>query len=125
MTMTNQQNQNFEAPRSTSFAFSEPASDKLLCIAVICLMTAVMLALFQFPVRRIFTHAQVNYNEGWNAYRTAMVAKSIPLYRTPPHGMIGATAYPPVSFHVVSLLGNANTFTIVGRLLSLFAVLAS
>jgi len=125
MAITEQQNQSFETLRVPRFAFSEPASDKLLSVAVICLMTVVMLALFQFPVRRIFTHGQVNYNEGWNAYRTAMVAKGIPLYRTPPHGMIGATAYPPVSFHVVSLLGNANTFTIVGRLLSLFAVLAS
>jgi len=125
MTITDQQNQGFETLRVPRFAFSEPASDKLLSVAVICLMTVVMLALFQLPVRRIFTHGQVNYNEGWNAYRTAMVAKGIPLYRTPPHGMIGATAYPPISFHVVSLLGNTNTYTVVGRLISLFALLAA
>jgi len=125
MTITDPQNQSPEASRVSRFAFTEPASDKLLTIAVICLMTVVMLALFQFPIRRIFTHGQVNYNEGWNAYRTAMMAKGVPLYAAPPHGMIGATAYPPISFHVVNWLGNPNTYTVVGRLVSLFSLLAT
>lgn len=112
-------------PIARPLLFSTPASDKWLSTAVVCLMTAIMLALFQFPVRRIFANVQVNYNEGWNAYRTAMVAKGIPLYRTPPQGLVGATAYPPISFHLVSWLGNTNTFTVAGRLVSLFALLAT
>ncbi len=125
MNTSNDQTLRLETPKVRAFLFSEPASDKLLSIAVICLMTVVMLALCQFPVRRMFAHVQVNYNEGWNAYRTAMVAKGIPLYRTPPHGMVGATAYPPISFHLVSWLGNSNTFTVVGRLISLLSLLAT
>src|ERR1051325_6275646 len=94
------QGHGLETPKAQSFTFGGPTADKLLSIAVICLMMAVMLGLFQFPVRRIFMNIQVNYNEGWNAYRTAQVARGIPLYRTPPQGLAGATAYPPISFHL-------------------------
>src|SRR5205823_2042886 len=57
--------------------------------------------------------------------RDALVAKGIPLYRTPPQGLVGATAYPPISFHLVSWLGNEHTFTLVGRLISLLSLLAT
>lgn len=93
--------------------------------AVLCLMTATMLALFWFPLRRTFTNVEVNYNEGWNAYRAAMVAHGIRLYDTPPHGFGTGTAYPPISFHLISRLGNEKTFPLVGRLISLVCVLAT
>lgn len=125
MTIQSDQKRRIERSEDRSLSFSEPASDKLLSIAVICLMTIVMFALFQFPVRRIFANVQVNYNEGWNAYRTEMVSKGMPLYRTPPHGMVGATAYPPISFHLVSWLGNPTTFTVAGRLVSLVSLFAA
>lgn len=115
-------NRSLEAKELRSFLLDTPVADRSLSVAVICLMVAVMVGLFQFPVRRIFANVQVNYNEGWNAYRDAMAAKGIPLYRTPPQGLVGATAYPPISFHLVSWLGNPNTFTVVGRLVSLFSV---
>lgn len=114
-----------DAPKLHPYLFATPTADRWFSAAVVCLMLAVMLALFQFPVRRIFANVQVNYNEGWNAYRIAQVAKGIPLYRTPPKGLVGATAYPPVSFHLVSWLGTPSTFTVVGRLVSLFSVLAT
>lgn len=114
-----------DAPQVPPYLPDTPMADRWLSAAVVCLMLVAMLALFQFPVRRIFANVQVNYNEGWNAYRIAMVAKGVPLYHTPPQGLVGATAYPPISFHLVSWLGSANTYTVVGRLVSLFSLLAS
>lgn len=123
MNTLTEQNHRLETTEPRPFLLSTPSADKLLSTAVVCLMAAVMLALFQFPARRMFANVQVNYNEGWNAYRDALVAKGIPLYRTPPQGLVGATAYPPISFHIVSWLGNPNNFTVVGRLVSLFSLL--
>jgi len=125
MNMLTHQNSPSAEPSARPLLFGTVMADKWLSTAIVCLMVVIMLGLFQFPVRRIFANVQVNYNEGWNAYRTAMVAKGIPLYSTPPHGLVGATAYPSISFHLVSWLGNENTFTIVGRLVSLFALLAA
>lgn len=114
--------------QSTAYHFSllgEPLRDAWLSAAVICLMTVTMLALFQFPVKRIFANVEVNYNEGWNAYRADMVAKGIRLYGAPPHGLGTSTAYPPISFHLVSLLGSSNTYLLVGRLVSLVSLIAT
>lgn len=105
--------------------FGEPLRDAWLSVAVICLMMVTMLALFRFPLKRIFANVEVNYNEGWNAYRADMVAKGIPLYGAPPQGFGTATAYPPLSFHLVRWLGNTNTFPVVGRLVSLVSLLAT
>lgn len=103
----------------------EPLRDTWLSVAVICLMTVTMLALFRFPVKRIFANVEVNYNEGWNAYRADMVTKGIHLYGEPPHGLGTATAYPPISFHLISWLGNTNTYLVAGRLVSLLSVIAT
>jgi len=103
----------------------EAAIGTLLSTTAICLMAATMLALFWFPLRRTFANVEVNYNEGWNAYRAAMVASGIPLYGSPPRGFGTATAYPPLSFHLIGLLGTANTFTLVGRLVSLISLLTA
>src|SRR5690242_7935077 len=105
--------------------FGEPLRDTWLSAVVIFLMMVTMLALFRFPVKRIFANVEVNYNEGWNAYRADMVAKGIRLYGAPPQGFGTATAYPPISFHLISWLGSANTFTVAGRLVSLFALMAT
>ncbi len=105
--------------------FGEPLRDTWLSAAVIFLMMVTMLALFQFPVKRIFANVEVNYNEGWNAYRANMVAKGIRLYGEPPQGFGTATAYPPISFHLISWLGSTNTFVVAGRLVSLLSLIAA
>ena len=105
--------------------FGEPLRDTWLSIVVISLMMVTMVALFRFPVHRIFADVEINYNEGWNAYRADMVAKGIRLYGAPPHGFGTATAYPPISFHLISWLGSANTYTEAGRLVSLIALIAT
>jgi hypothetical protein len=113
------------AAKIRHFLNREAAIGTLLSTTAICLMVATMLALFWFPLRRTFANVEVNYNEGWNAYRAAMVASGIPLYGSPPQGFGTATAYPPLSFHLIGLLGTANTFTLVGRLVSLISLLTA
>jgi hypothetical protein len=115
--------QHSEAPGTRRSSSGVSAYDTWLSTIVVCLMAATMLALFWFPLKRTFTNVEVNYNEGWNTYRDAMVAKGIPLYGTLPHGFGTPTAYPPISFHLVGLLGTANTFTVVGRCVSLISLL--
>lgn len=125
MNTSSNQSVQLDVPKVHPYLFSTPMADRWVSISIVCVMLAAMLALFQFPVRRIFANVQVNYNEGWNAYRIAMVAKGIPLYHTPPQGLVGATAYPPISFHLMSWLGSADTYTVAGRLVSLFSLLAT
>lgn len=103
----------------------KPMRDEWLSAIVNCLMLATMAALFYYPFRRTFTNVEVNYNEGWNAYRADMVARKIPLYGEIPHGFGTATAYPPLSFHLVALLGKASNFAVTGRCVSLIALLAT
>lgn len=96
--------------------------DEWLSMGVLCLMTATVIALFWFPVKRSFANVEINYNEGWNAYRAEMAAGRIPLYGAPPQGFGTTTAYPPLSFHLIGWLGRASTFTSTGRAISLISL---
>ena len=93
-----------------------------LSTIVNCLMIVIMAGLFWFPVRRMFTNVEVNYNEGWNAYKVASVANGIRLYGAPPNSFTGA-AYPPISFHFISWLGTPRTFPVIGRGVSLISLI--
>jgi hypothetical protein len=90
-------------------------------------MAITFLAVFWFPTRRMLANVEINYNEGWNAYRAAMVAGRIPLYGTLSQnsGTGAAYSYPPLSFHLVGLLGTTNTFNAVGRWVSLISLLTA
>jgi hypothetical protein len=119
------QNQGTDALGTQYSSSGEPPRSTWLSAIVVCLMLVTMLALFWFPLKRTFANVEVNYNEGWNTYRAAMVAKGIPLYGSLPHGFGTPTAYPPISFHVVGWLGTAKTFTLIGRCVSLISLMAS
>lgn len=115
---------NIEVARKDQFpSASLAAGGDWLSAAVLCLMAATMLALFWFPVKRAFANVEVNYNEGWNAYRATWVANRIPLYAKPPQSFGTGTAYPPLSFHLIGLLGNPNTFVSIGRWMSLISMM--
>jgi hypothetical protein len=107
-----------QTPGVDRFIIGETARNQLASGTVICLMTAAMAALFWFPIKRSFANVEVNYNEGWNAYKAAMVASGTRLYGALPNSFTGAT-YPPLSFHLIAWLGNASTFPTVGRAVSL------
>jgi hypothetical protein len=108
-----------ELPRVFSW---DMTIDEWLSKGVLCLMAVTVIALFWFPVKRSFANVEVNYNEGWNTYRDAMVASKIPLYGTPPQGFGTTTAYPPLSFHLIGSLGRTSTFTAIGREISLISL---
>jgi hypothetical protein len=64
---------------------------------------------------------QIDYNEGWNAYRDLLAAHWVPLYGKPPD--LEITNYPPLSFHLVGLLSHLTAeATITGRMLSLVSL---
>src|ERR1700757_5165773 len=124
VTMTTQtdQNRGTEPPKIPYALFGGPARDTWLSAAVIFLMFATMLALFAFPVKRIFANVEINYNEGWNAYKAAMVASGIRLYGSPPNTTT-RPGYTPISFHLIAWLGTTTTFPVVGRSISLIALM--
>jgi len=122
MTTHTDQNRGTEPPKIPYVLLGGPARDTWLSAAVICLMFATMLALFAFPVKRIFANVEINYNEGWNAYKAAMVASGIRLYGSPPNSITGAV-YTPISFHLIAWLGTTTTFPVVGRTISLIALI--
>lgn len=70
---------------------------------------------------RCVIEGQINYNEGWNAYRQQAAASWQPLYVMPPG--LDITNYPPLSFHLVGLLGrHFGDVVLVGRLDTLLAL---
>jgi hypothetical protein len=116
------QDRSSELPNTLRSYFGKTALDVWLPTIVICLMIVTLLALLAFPFRRTFANVEVNYNEGWNAYKAAMVASGIRLYGSPPSNFTGA-AYTPISFHLIAWLGTTSTFPAVGRGVSLISLI--
>ena len=98
-----------------------------LKFAVLALMLVLIVALLRFPLRRIGSDSEINYNEGWNAYKQALVQHGVPLYGARPDPLTGPTTYPPVSFHVIAWLARLHHGDPVstGRWVSLFSLLAT
>ncbi len=98
-----------------------------LKFAVLALMLAMIVALLWLPLRRIGGDSQINYNEGWNAYKQALALHGLPLYSARPDALTGATTYPPVSFHLIAVLARVDHGDVVktGRWISLVALAAT
>ena len=98
-----------------------------LKFAVLALMLAMIAALLWLPLRRVGSDSQINYNEGWNAYKQTLARDGFPLYGAPPNPLTGPTTYPPVSFHLIGGLARLRHSDVVrtGRWVSLFALLAA
>jgi hypothetical protein len=111
------------AVQTNEFYLGEGARSTWLSGVVICLMGFVLIGLFWFPLKRIFANVEINYNEGWNAYRAVMVASRIPIYGVRPQYFGTGTAYPPLSFHLIGWLGTTNTFVAVGRWISFMSLI--
>ncbi len=89
-----------------------------LCLAG---LAALSIALIVLPLRLLFEHIPLSYNEGWNAFHTARLMAGGPLY--PPVASGQFINYPPLSFYVVGLLGKLvgdNIFA--GRILALVSL---
>lgn len=99
---------------------------RLLWATALIILIIATCASLCFPVRRMFTTTQINYNEGWNAYRVSMLRAGEQLYAAPPR--YTNTNYPPLSFHMIALLTRITGDPVLtGRcvaLISLFAVSA-
>jgi hypothetical protein len=102
---------------------SQPDGSRGIWIgAIVCL---VVLALFflWFPLSRIDTFQQVNYNEGWNSYRQQMASRGLLLYALPPD--LAVTNYPPLSFHLIGFLGKlTGDMTAAGRWVALLSLIS-
>jgi hypothetical protein len=103
--------------------YSLPAA--ALKAIVLGIMSILTLALLWFPLQRINCDSEINYNEGWNAYKQATVAQGLPLYGAPPNLLTGPTTYPPVSFHLIHWLAGHRDLVKTGRWVSLISLLAT
>jgi hypothetical protein len=87
-------------------------------VAALVLLGVLTLAALWYPVRRISQREDINYNEGWNAYRAQAVVHGDALYSAPPAFTV--TNYPPLSFHLLAFFGKfLGGYTAAGRWLSL------
>jgi uncharacterized membrane protein len=81
------------------------------------LAAAALIALVE-PLSQLFRLIPRNYNEGWNAFWAEAATHGNPLYVAPDSPI--ANNYPPLSFHLVGLIGRAiGDNVIAGRLVSL------
>jgi len=94
-------------------------------VTILCVMGAILCAVLCLPVRRLSAHIQIQYNEGWNAYKQTMAAEGVPLYGHPRMHLIGGTGYPPLSFHVIGTFGQGYRLVMVGRWMSLVSFLVA
>jgi hypothetical protein len=94
-----------------------------LKFVVIALLLVTIGALLRFPLRRINGDSEINYNEGWNAYKQALVGKGVPLYAERPEVFTGPTTYPPASFHLIDLIARHHDVVRTGRWVSLVSLL--
>ncbi len=88
-------------------------------------MLVTLSALFQYPLRRINSESEINFNEGWNAYRQDFARQGVPLYGAPPDLLTGSTNYPPLSFHLIALLSGHGDVVRTARWLSLLSLLVT
>lgn len=79
------------------------------------------LCLFAYPVLRVGTSLEIDYNEGWNAYQQMRAMAGLSLYSADTPMFVNN--YPPLSFYLVGMLGTlVGDMVLAGRLLSLLAV---
>lgn len=80
------------------------------------------LCLFAYPVLRVGTALEIDYNEGWNAYQQMRAMAGLSLYSADTPMFVNN--YPPLSFYLVGMLGTLiGDMILAGRLLSLLAVM--
>ena len=77
--------------------------------------------LLWFPVLRATVGFEIDYSEGWNIYWQQQAATGVPLYGASPVYTIAN--YPPLSFHLIGLLGRlfGNTL-LTGRVVALISL---
>jgi len=81
------------------------------------LAAAALIALVE-PLSQLFRLVPRNYNEGWNAFWAEAASRGGALYVAPDSPI--ANNYPPLSFHLVGLIGRViGDNVIAGRLVSL------
>ncbi len=91
----------------------------LIAFLILVILTMVTVS---YPLIRTFAHIEINYNEGWNAYRAQMAQRGIPLYGAEPSSVV--TNYPPLSFHFVGFVGRITGDVVAaGRYVSLASLL--
>jgi hypothetical protein len=90
----------------------------LLCVIFLSVLS---FWLFALPLRAMFSHVPMNYNEGWNALHAARFMAGGPLY--PPVSNDIFINYPPLSFYLVGGLGRLmGDYIFAGRLVSLISM---
>ena len=91
-------------------------------LPALLLLGALAVLLLWFPVLRATVGFEIDYSEGWNVYWQQKAAAGVPLYGAPPVYTIAN--YPPLSFHLIGLLGRlfGNTL-LTGRVVAMASLL--
>lgn len=71
------------------------------------------------PLFRVTSKVYLDYNEGWQAHFSKLLAQGEPLYQ--PLNSLFLNWYPPLSFYLPTFLG--GDYIIAGRFISLFSLL--
>ena len=111
--------------QAETLSSKEPFStaEALVRIILALLLASSLLTLY-YPAVRAFYRYQINYNEGWNVYVAQAAMQHRALYPAKPGGPGGG--YPFLSFYLVGYASHFNgNYLLMGRLLSLLALLAS
>jgi len=88
---------------------------------VLVLLVVLATLLMWFPLLRATMPVEIAYNEGWNTYWQDAAAAGQRLYGTPPGPTI--ENYPPLSFHLIGLLGRIIGDTnVAGRAVALLSL---
>ena len=98
----------------------DPRDDRFWSVPLLVLATAT--AIFGVPLLlRIRLNLQIDYNEGWNAFRQQAASVWQPLYGASPD--MAVTNYPPLSFHLLGLTGRlGGGVVLMGRCASILAI---
>ena len=85
------------------------------------LTLATVYRLYGLAMRSIYP-TPISFNEGWDAYYAKAASDGVKLYGAPP--LVTAVNYPPLSFHLVGLLGRfLHDMNFAGRMISFLSLL--
>jgi hypothetical protein len=101
----------------------EPKHRRVILYCALVVLTVATLVLMALPVARSSFKAEIDYNEGWNAFYSQKALRGHPIYAKAAEWT--AVNYPPLSFYITGWIGGLlGDVVLAGRMLSILSLLA-